>query len=299
MSDASRCVNWADLVIPIGGDGTFLLASKLIRDNTKPVFGINPSVSGEANVFTMPRKYTTDIESVFGKLRSGDYTLLMRSRIRTVMNGEGLYTRPFHIHEKSRTQGEKRVEALIRSTQRKLADALQPRERVLPWLALNEVFMGEFSAARPISLIIQVAGETHRVRSSGVCVCTGSGSRSWYKSMNLRPADTVQKVIEIATGKKLNTEETNELLYKYHRALMYPPEDTRMTYMIRELAARTRCALENCCPERQKCDTLTVKSGGFDAGLVIDGSMSLPFNDGTVAFFETRPELALKQIVMT
>ncbi|XP_076288252.1 NAD kinase 2, mitochondrial [Lasioglossum baleicum] len=296
--DASRCVNWADLVIPVGGDGTFLLASKLISDNTKPVFGINPSVSSGSNVFTLPSRYTTDIESVFAKLRSGEYTFLMRSRIRTVMNGEGLYTRPFHIHEKSRIQGERRVEALIRSTQKKIADALQPRQRVLPWLALNEVFMGEFSAARPISLIIHVEGEAHRVRSSGVCVCTGSGSRSWYKSMNLQPADTVQRVVEIATGKKLNMEETNDLLYKYHRALMYPPEDTRMTYMIRELTT-TRCVVGNCCPERQKCDKLTVESGGFDAGLVIDGSISLPFNDGTIASFEIRPEHALKQIVLT
>lgn len=97
-------------MIPIGGDGTFLLASKLIRDNTKPVFGINPNVSSESNVFTLPPRYSGDIEGIFEKLHSGEYTLLMRSRIRTVMNGEGLYTQPFHIHEKSRSQGERRVE---------------------------------------------------------------------------------------------------------------------------------------------------------------------------------------------
>ncbi|XP_015438223.1 PREDICTED: NAD kinase 2, mitochondrial-like [Dufourea novaeangliae] len=223
----------------------------------------------------------------------------MRSRIRTVMNGEGLYTRPFHIHEKSRSQGERRVEALIRSTQKKIADALQPRDRILPWLALNEVFMGEFLAARPITLVIQVAGETHKVRSSGICVCTGSGSRSWYKSMNFRPADTVHNIIEIATGKKLKPDETNDLLYKYHRALMYPPDDKQMTYMIREMVRTMRCKMGNCCSEREKCYKLTVKSAGFDAGLVIDGSISLPFNDGTTASFEIKPENSLRQILVT
>lgn len=108
--DAAKCVNWADLVIPIGGDGTFLLASKLITDNTKPVFGINTILPPTISYFTLPSKYAVDTESIFEKLHSGEYTLLMRSRIRTVMNGEGLYRRPFHIHEKSRTQGERRAE---------------------------------------------------------------------------------------------------------------------------------------------------------------------------------------------
>lgn len=111
IADAWKFMNWADLVIPIGGDGTFLLSSKLITDNVKPVLGINPSIrSNDNNIFTLPPKYAMDIESIFDRLHTGKYTLLMRSRIRTVMNGEGLYRRPFHIHEKSRTQGEKRAE---------------------------------------------------------------------------------------------------------------------------------------------------------------------------------------------
>ncbi|XP_076623703.1 NAD kinase 2, mitochondrial, partial [Colletes latitarsis] len=296
--DAMKYVNWADLVIPIGGDGTFLLASKLIKDNTKPVFGINPNIFSGSNIFTLPPKYAVNIGSIFEKLHSGEYTLLMRSRIRTVMNGEGLYSRPFHIHEKSRRHGERRIETLIRSSQRKIADALQPRQRNLPWLALNEVFMGEFLAARPITLVIQVEDlESHMIRSSGICVCTGSGSRSWYKSMNHRPPNTIQKIVEIATGKKLNPEEINDLLYKYQQALLYPPEDSRMTYMVREIIYNTRSMM--CFPENQKCNKLTVKSCGFDAGLVIDGSISLPFNDGTSASFEIKPEYSLKQIVVT
>ncbi|PBC30063.1 hypothetical protein APICC_09386 [Apis cerana cerana] len=104
---ASRFMNWADLVVTIGGDGMFLLASKLITNNTKPVCGINPNIS-KKNTFTLPSKYVTDIESIFEKLYKGDYDTLMRSRIKTIMVGEGLFRRPFHIHEKSREFGEKR-----------------------------------------------------------------------------------------------------------------------------------------------------------------------------------------------
>lgn len=72
-----------------------------------------------------------------------------------------------------------------------------------------------------------------------------------------------------------------------------------MTYMIREIMKTRRKVQEKCHPERQKCTKLTVKSCGFDAGLVIDGSISLPFNDGTTASFEIKPEYSLKQIVVT
>lgn len=109
IGDANRCIDWADLVIAIGGDGTFLLASKLITCNKTPIFGINPH-PGTSNTFTLPIEYNMDIERIFEKLRAKDYTVLMRSRIRTTMTGEGLYRQPFHVHEKSRMQGEKRVE---------------------------------------------------------------------------------------------------------------------------------------------------------------------------------------------
>lgn len=107
IGDASKYVDWADLVIVIGGDSTFLSASKLIMSNKTPILGINPH-PGTRNTFSLPIKHNADIERIFEKLRARNYVILMRSRIRTTMTGEGLY-RPFYMHEKSRV-GEKRVE---------------------------------------------------------------------------------------------------------------------------------------------------------------------------------------------
>ncbi|KAK1119889.1 hypothetical protein K0M31_012962 [Melipona bicolor] len=262
IEDAWKFINWADLVVPIGGDGAFLLASKLITDNTKPVLGIDPSVSNGGNIFTLSAKYTMDTESIFERLYEG--------------------------------------RALVRLAQRKMADALQPRQRTLPWLALNEVFIGEFMAARPITLHVGVENDApYQIRSSGICVCTGTGSRFWYKSINVQSAETVRSIVEIATGDKLSLEETNELLHKYHQALLYSAEDLNMIYMIREIYHTTRCTKRKCCPDRQKCSKLTVKSCGFDAGLMIDGSISLPFNDGAIATFDIKPEYSLRSIVFT
>ncbi|EGI63644.1 UPF0465 protein C5orf33 [Acromyrmex echinatior] len=313
--DDVKCVNWADLVITIGGDGTFLLASKLITNNKTPIFGINPHPG--ISTFTLPIEYSTDIERIFEKLYAGDYTVLMRSRIRTVMTGEGLYQQPFHIHEKSRTRGEKRVDALMRSTQRKIADALQPRQRILPWLALNEVtltktflrrvrsitfiayfqvFMAEFMASRPIVLAIQADEEKmFMIRSSGICVCTGSGSRSWFKTMNLQTVQTVQTLVAMATDRQLDKKETHEVLNKYHSNLLFPPDDLKMVYMIYEMS---RSALwPKLLSDKRMCCKIKVKSTGFDAGLILDGSVSLPFNDGSTASFEIRPEYSLKNII--
>ncbi|KAG5317253.1 NAKD2 kinase, partial [Pseudoatta argentina] len=289
-----NCVSWADLVITIGGDGTFLLASKLITNNKTPIFGINPHPG--ISTFTLPIEYSTDIERIFEKLYAGDYTVLMRSRIRTVMTGEGLYQQPFHVYEKSRTRGEKRIDALMRSTQRKIADALQPRQRILPWLALNEVFIAEFMASRRIVLAIQADEEKmFMIRSSGICVCTGSGSRSWFKRTNFQTAQTILTLVAMATGKQLDEKETCEVLDKYHSNLLFPSDDLKMAYMIYEMS---RSALwPKLISDKRMCYKFQVKSTGFDAGLTLDGSLSLPFNDGSTASFEIRPEYSLKKII--
>lgn len=93
-------MSWADLVIVIGGDCTFVLASKLITNNRMPIFGINPHPSTD-DILTLPMEYSMDIDRIFERLRAGNYNLLMRSRIRTIMTGIGLYEPPLLLHEKS------------------------------------------------------------------------------------------------------------------------------------------------------------------------------------------------------
>jgi len=84
--------------------------------------------------------------------------------------------------------------------------------------------MAEFLASRPILLMIQAdEEEKFMIRSSGICVCTGSGSRSWFRTMNLQTAETVQTLATMATGRQLDEKETCEVLYKYHNNLLFPP----------------------------------------------------------------------------
>lgn len=96
---------WADLILPIGGDGTFLLASNMIFNKEKPIIGINSHPEKSEGFLMLPPKYTKSIPEVFEKLKAGHYKVLMRSRIRTTIKGRNIWDPPFHTHEKGRVAG--------------------------------------------------------------------------------------------------------------------------------------------------------------------------------------------------
>lgn len=101
-------MEWADLVLPIGGDGTFLLAANLIKDNQKPIIGINSDPSSSEGHLLLPPKFTDDIEGIFKYLRRGYYKKVMRTRIRITLKGDNVWAPISHLHEKRLTTGDKR-----------------------------------------------------------------------------------------------------------------------------------------------------------------------------------------------
>lgn len=54
-------------------------------------------------------------------------------------------------------------------------------KRILPYLALNEVFIGETLSARVSHLHLKIDKENivNKTKCSGLCVSTGTGSSSW------------------------------------------------------------------------------------------------------------------------
>ncbi|KAK0085807.1 hypothetical protein PV325_004369 [Microctonus aethiopoides] len=194
---AEGYVNWVDLIVPIGGDGTFLLTSKLITNNVKPMIGINPNQEEYGNL-TLPYKYSSDIATIFEMLLG--------------------------------------------------ADGLQRRIRVLPWLALNEVFMGEFMAARTSTMSFQADGKTEcKIRSSGMCAFVSFATGKDFDDANI---DDVQAI-------------RSNITFNPVRIMRY---------------------------------RLKVKFRGLNAGSILDGSISLAFNDITTTVFEIHPGYAFKTI---
>ncbi|KAH1015515.1 hypothetical protein HUJ05_013228 [Dendroctonus ponderosae] len=119
----------ADVVIPTGGDGTFLLAASMINDNKKPVIGLNSDPNRSEGYLCLPKRYSTNVRDAVERLNKGDFTWLMRSRIRTTLLvcGEQNLV-PKYLHDSE-------FDCFPRQTD---GIAKEKVSKVLPCLALNE-----------------------------------------------------------------------------------------------------------------------------------------------------------------
>uniref|UniRef100_A0A6P7FNM7 NAD(+) kinase n=1 Tax=Diabrotica virgifera virgifera TaxID=50390 RepID=A0A6P7FNM7_DIAVI len=62
-------VDNADIIIPIGGDGTFLMAASRVLDNKKPVIGFNSDPNRSEGYLCLPRKCSLSPEETIRKLK--------------------------------------------------------------------------------------------------------------------------------------------------------------------------------------------------------------------------------------
>lgn len=88
IADAPRFVSAADLVVVIGGDGTFLRAARLFAETNCPIFGINRGRLGFLTEFS-PEEAFEHLEKVL----KGDYTVTARSMLEAVLVRDGRETR--------------------------------------------------------------------------------------------------------------------------------------------------------------------------------------------------------------
>ncbi|XP_008206935.1 NAD kinase 2, mitochondrial [Nasonia vitripennis] len=291
-------IAWADLIVPVGGDGTFLLASNLINDNTKPIVGINSDPEFSEGFLMLSPKYTNNIPEIFERLRAGKFEYFMRTRIRTTLHGENIWQMPFHMHDNSSCCADDKFYVIHHLST--IPKGELPKERRLPWLALNEVFIGESLSARISILHINLGKETFKkVKSSGLCVTTGTGSSSWYRAINALNPQMVEDVLTMAGCKKVpKCEEMKKICYDFNSGLQYPADELKLSYVIRDMIFKHIWPMPKNIHPRGFCDKLTVRSQCYDGGLVIDGGIAVRFNVGTTAVLEAREEDTLRNIVL-
>lgn len=75
-------------------------------------------------------------------------------------------------------------------------------------------------------------------------------------------------------------------------------DDKRMGYTIRDLICGGVWPQPKGIKSRGFAKKIEIKSNCFDASLVIDGGVSVNFNDGATVLLEILPEDALKTIVI-
>nr|XP_048707462.1 NAD kinase 2, mitochondrial isoform X4 [Caretta caretta] len=264
-------VQWADAVISAGGDGTMLLAASKVFDRFKPVIGVN----------TDPERWQ------------------WRQRIRMYLEGTGINPTPVDLHEQQLSQ-EQHSRALVNGRfHDQKSEVSGPH--LLPVRALNEVFIGESLSSRASYYEVSVDdGPWEKQKSSGLNVCTGTGSKAWSYNINKVATQAVEEILKIAKKhESLNLPLSRELIQKvtneYNDSLLYSPEEPKMFFSIREPIANR---VFSSSLQRGFFSKVCVRSRCWDACMVVDGGTSFEFNDGAIASILINTEDALRTVLL-
>lgn len=146
-------LRWTDILIPVGGDGTFLLAasraSPLFIESSVPIVGFNSDPQRSEGRLMLPKQYTSNIKDAVKKILTGEFEWMHRTRIRiTLLGVNGKAPVPIDLHEYNTAPVEHKEVIINEST---LLDQINGNgngngkknkkftKRMLPYLALNEV----------------------------------------------------------------------------------------------------------------------------------------------------------------
>ncbi|XP_021923434.1 NAD kinase 2, mitochondrial isoform X1 [Zootermopsis nevadensis] len=290
-------IDWADIIIPTGGDGTYLMAASRVSGNEKPVVGLNSDPSRSEGYLCLPVKYSENVKEAVDKLLKGEFEWMFRSRIRITLHGENLCATPFELHEHvihpSYSELERKKQSLPLSS-------MNVTSEVLPVLALNEVYMGESLSSRVSYFGLSLDnGAWTKVKSSGLCVSTGTGSTSWHISINRITEQSVAEVLKLLGMSHRDPGLVKQVTDEFNQNLVFNCEDKRMTYTVRDLISAGVWPDPKGLEPRGFANKIEVKSRCFDGGLVIDGGVFFRFNEGTTATLEIHKSDALRTVRLT
>lgn len=323
----SELIEWCDVVVPCGGDGTFLFAASKVTDTKKPVVGFNSDPKRSVGRLCLPRWCTNDLRGAVQMLKEGRFRWMHRTRIRTTLKCDAniqpvatvtpvdlhtpqlsRYAAGCHSYEPAEqvAQREEHRRQIGSTASAVTSPQGRPTKVVIPYLALNEVFIGENVSARVSHLQLTVdngvRAPTTRTKSSGLCVTTGTGSTSWHLSINCLRTQSVQDLLRLVASRlgpvDSSPESARRITELYNQQLVFAADSPRLAYSVRELIAEEDWPAPKGLRARDFATSVHVKSACVDAGLVIDGGVSFPFNDGTEAILEILPEDALRTVIM-
>ncbi|XP_062333683.1 NAD kinase 2, mitochondrial isoform X2 [Osmerus eperlanus] len=316
---SEETVKWADAIISAGGDGTMLLVASKVFSRDKPVVGVNTDPERSEGHLCLPVHYTHSFPEVLKKLRRGDFRWQWRQRIRLHLEGTGINPTPVDLHEQqlSLEQHNQAHRITTLQAQRCAVDGNPSKPYLLPVRSLNEIFIGEslssrgkFKSFKPhLTLSLHRAsyyemsvndGPWEKQKSSGLSVCTGTGSKAWSYNINKLVEQAVEDVLRIGKAQTgldipLNQELIGKVTEKYNESLVYSPEDGRMFYSIREPIVNRVFSNSR---QRGFANRVCVRSRCWDACMVVDGGTSFEFNDGAIATITMSEEDQLRTVLL-
>lgn len=297
-------IDWANCIMTAGGDGTFLNAASKVYDNKKAVIGINTDIAGSEGHLLLPKNLSIRLSDTFRNIFAGNFEWLMRARIQVTFEGQDLNVQPIELHDQVLNNLEYRFFEHIEENRTANLDANrankdQSKACDVKNLALNEVFIGESLSARVSYYQMNVDdGPTFKQKSSGIILCTGTGSTSWCYNINKMSLNSIKKIVKLInkeTEKMIPEDDgfITNITNQFNDSILFNPGDLRMAYTIRDPIINRVYQNET---NRGFAKKVCVQSRCFDACLVIDGSMSYQFNDGAKAYLHVLPENSLRTL---
>ncbi|KAM4634445.1 NAD kinase 2, mitochondrial isoform 2-T2 [Polymixia lowei] len=298
-------VRWADTIISAGGDGTMLLVASKVFSKDKPVVGVNTDPERSEGHLCLPVRYTHAFPEALEKLCRGEFKWLWRQRIRLHLEGTGINPTPVDLHEQqlSLEQHNQAHRITTMESQRRtgtLNDSFS-KPNLLPVRSLNEIFIGESLSSRASYYEISVDdGPWEKQKSSGLSICTGTGSKAWSYNINKLVEQAVEDVLKIGKSQTglnipLNQEFIQRVTDEYNESLVFSPEDRRLFFSVREPIVNRVFSNGR---QRGFAKKVCVRSRCWDACMVVDGGTSFEFNDGAIATISMSTEDQLRTVLL-
>uniref|UniRef100_A0A8C8J9J3 NAD kinase 2, mitochondrial n=1 Tax=Oncorhynchus tshawytscha TaxID=74940 RepID=A0A8C8J9J3_ONCTS len=309
-------VRWADAIISAGGDGTMLLVASKVFNKDQPVLGVNTDPERSEGHLCLPVRYTHAFPEALQKLRRGQFRWQWRQRIRLHLEGTGINPTPVDLHEQqlSLEQHNQAHRITLMEAQSSTVCSLS-KPYLLPVRGLNEIFIGESLSSRVkyksfkphLTLSLHRAsyyeisvddGPWEKQKSSGLSICTGTGSKAWSYNINKLVEQAVGEVLRI--GMKLCIHELHNVFLlsvtdEYNKSLVFGPEEGRMIFSIREPIVNRVFSSSR---QRGFANRVCVRSRCWDACMVVDGGTSFEFNDGAIATITMNEEDQLRTVLL-
>ncbi|XP_045923173.1 NAD kinase 2, mitochondrial isoform X1 [Micropterus dolomieu] len=306
-------VRWADAIISAGGDGTMLLVASKVLSKDKPVVGVNTDPERSEGHLCLPVRYTRAFPEALEKLCRGEFRWLWRQRIRLHLEGTGINPTPVDLHEQQLSLEQHSQAHRITTMDSRRSTTPTPvmwtgrlhesfsKPSLLPIRSLNEIFIGESLSSRASYYEISVDdGPWEKQKSSGLSICTGTGSKAWSYNINKLVEQAVEDILKIGKSQTgldipLNPDFIEKVTDEYNESLVFSPDDRRLFYSIREPIVNRVFSSSR---QRGFASKVCVRSRCWDACMVVDGGTSFEFNDGAIATISMSEEDELRTVLL-
>ncbi|KAE9539808.1 hypothetical protein AGLY_005060 [Aphis glycines] len=276
----TAAVSWADVLIAIGGDGTFLVMSSYVQNNQTPVVGINSNPSSSLGYLCLPEICSRNIQNTFDTLEKQKYFFIDRRRIRVSMkNTKNKMEPPINMYQDF---------VKIRPDSHSSHDML----------ALNEVFIGDKMPGRTSEMECKFDGNMPiKIKSSGLCISTGTGSSAWSYALNKISVNEVRRILNYKFH-QISEQECIKIANDYNKNLVYRPDLEYLQYTIREPTGRSLWQSNDELIKSDKIKQAEVETHCEEGCIILDGFLIYVFPKGAQAILTSRPEDSIKSVMI-